>query len=96
MTECAWAESTMNGVKGYTVTGPNGNSIFLPSAGWSMDGYTDQVGKLVCYWTTTVGDMDGFAFALYANKGTASYNMTYNSDSCKCPYVQYRQLHQMI
>ena len=31
---CTWTWTTLNGVNGYTVTGPNGNSIFLPAAGY--------------------------------------------------------------
>ena len=30
---CTWTWTTLNGVRGYEVTGPNGNSIFLPAAG---------------------------------------------------------------
>ena len=29
-----WEWTEMNGCRGYKVTGPNGNSIFLPAAGW--------------------------------------------------------------
>lgn len=31
--KCSWKWTTYNGVKGQLVTGPNGNSIFLPAAG---------------------------------------------------------------
>ena len=31
---CTWQWTTLNGVNGYRVTGPNGNSIFLPAAGY--------------------------------------------------------------
>ncbi len=31
--ECTWTWTTQNGVNGMLVTGPNGNSIFLPAAG---------------------------------------------------------------
>ena len=31
--KCTWTWTTQNGVKGYKVTGPNGNHIFLPAAG---------------------------------------------------------------
>ena len=31
---CEWKWTEMNGCRGYKVTGPNGNSIFLPAAGW--------------------------------------------------------------
>ena len=32
--KCTWTWTAQNGVKGYRVTGPNGNSIFLPAAGY--------------------------------------------------------------
>lgn len=31
--ECTWTMITQNGVNGYNMTGPNGNSIFIPAAG---------------------------------------------------------------
>ncbi len=31
--ECTWVYGAINGHNGYTITGSNGNSIFLPSAG---------------------------------------------------------------
>ena len=31
--KCTWTWNSLNRVNGYTITGPNGNSIFLPSAG---------------------------------------------------------------
>lgn len=35
--KCKWEETTLNGRKGYKVTGSNGNSIFLPVAGYRYD-----------------------------------------------------------
>lgn len=32
LNDCTWEKSMLNDVKGYLVTGPNGNSIFLPAA----------------------------------------------------------------
>ena len=32
-TLCDWTWTTQNGIKGFRVTGPNGNSIFLPASG---------------------------------------------------------------
>ncbi|MBO7312015.1 MAG: hypothetical protein J6U82_04315 [Alistipes sp.] len=46
---CAWIWTSLNGVNGMEVTGPNGNSIFLPAAG-SSAGY---VGSLARYWSST-------------------------------------------
>ena len=35
MDKCTWSWTTINGIKGQKVTGPNGNSIFLPAAGFA-------------------------------------------------------------
>ena len=37
ISNCDWKWSTINGRNGYTVTGPNGNSIFLPAYGTQKD-----------------------------------------------------------
>ena len=54
--ECKWEEEILNGVNGMRVTGPNGNSIFLPAAG----GYGgEDIGYVFafCYcWTTSLAD----------------------------------------
>ena len=33
LNDCSWVWTTVNGVNGFRVTGPNGNSIFLPTVG---------------------------------------------------------------
>jgi len=38
-TKCTWTWTTQNGVEGIKVTGPNGNSIFLPAASGSKGEY---------------------------------------------------------
>lgn len=52
-TKCTWTWTTQNGVNGYLVTGPNGNSIFLPTAGYRYGGnlYASDSGY---YWSSTV------------------------------------------
>ena len=52
ITECNWTLDTMNGVDGYTVTGPNGNSIFLPMPGYLFDTYIDDIGIIGTYWSS--------------------------------------------
>ena len=37
--KCTWTWSEQEGRKGYKVIGPNGNSIFLPAAGWQNLGF---------------------------------------------------------
>lgn len=52
--KCKWKEASNNGQKGYIVTGPNGNSIFLPYAG-NCDGIVlSGVGEYGTYWTSTL------------------------------------------
>lgn len=51
---CTWTWITQNGVKGYKVTAPNGNSIFLPAAG-DMDGGTlYSAGSRGYYWSSSL------------------------------------------
>ena len=49
--ECTWTLKTIDGHKGYLVTGPNGNSIFLPMAGLKENQNKSQVGSGGFYWT---------------------------------------------
>lgn len=53
--KCTWQYTAVNGVNGAIVTGPNGNSIFLPAAGYKMwsDLYSD--GSVGYFWTGTSG-----------------------------------------
>ena len=48
---CKW--TTENGVSGSIVTGPNGNSIFLPAAGYCDSSSYCYVGKDGFYWNST-------------------------------------------
>ena len=45
-------------------SGPNGNRIFLPAAGWRDGTYTDLVGKKGFYWSSTLSS----SFSYYARK----------------------------
>ena len=44
-TNCTWTWTTQNGVNGYNVEGPNGNSIFLPAAGYRRGSSHDDTGS---------------------------------------------------
>lgn len=50
MGQCTWTRATLNGVKGRKVTGPNGNSIFLPDAGIRKGDWCG--GKIGAYWSS--------------------------------------------
>ena len=50
---CTWTWTTQNGVNGYNVTGPNGNSIFLPAAGYRFKPSLNNAGGNGYYWSST-------------------------------------------
>ena len=51
--KCETRWTTYNGSEGRLVTGPNGNSIFLPAAGWCDGSSQDSVGEDSDYWSST-------------------------------------------
>ena len=53
--KCTWVWTSRNSLKGYLVTGPNGNSIFLPAAGYRSDSIS-KVGENGRYWSSSPGD----------------------------------------
>ena len=57
-TSCTWIWTTENGVNGYKVTGPNGNSIFLPAAGLLEDTSLINVSSRGHYWSSCLKTND--------------------------------------
>lgn len=54
MNKCTRKWTTLNGIKGIRITGPNGKSIFLPAAGYrNSDGSFLEVGLDGWYWSAT-------------------------------------------
>ena len=52
---CTWTWTTQNGVNGYKVTSnTNGNSLFLPAAGYRYGSSLDYAGVYGCYWSASV------------------------------------------
>ena len=73
---CTWTLTTQNGVNGYQVKGPNGNSIFLPIAGLRKDSSLDRAGSIGCYWSSLLNKgHTGWAEGLY-----------FSSDEVTCSY----------
>lgn len=72
-TECSWTWMTENDVNGYKVVGPNGNSIFLPAAGYCSGSSLYNVGHKGFYW----------ASSLYTGNTSYAYylSFTYNDVS---------------
>ena len=55
---CTCELTTYNGVKGLLVTGPNGNTMFLPAAGYRCDSTLYRVGSYGYYWSSTLDSYD--------------------------------------
>ena len=64
---CTWTWTTQNGVNGYKVTSKtNGNSIFLPAAGYRYGSSLSLAGSYGGYWSSAPGEYnDGLAYNLY-------------------------------
>ena len=56
---CTWEWTQVNGVNGSNVTGPNGNSIFLPAAGYHNGSSLNDAGSSGVYWSSTPYDSNG-------------------------------------
>ena len=79
--KCTWTWTSQSGVKGYRVTGPNGNSIFLPAAGY-------------CVWSSrgNVGEHGGYrSSAPYKNDTSSAYGLY-----IRCGYHRVDWLHRYI
>ena len=77
---CTWAWTTQNGVNGYKVTGPNGNSIFLPAAGCVYEGTLDDAGSCGYYWSSS----------LYTDDPSFAYSVDFFSGYVGWYYYYYR------
>lgn len=76
--KCTWKWIRKNGVKGYKVTGSNGNSIFLPVAGYRYGESCHDVGELGYYWSSTpIKSNTGSAYSLYFGSGGYSVSWFY-------------------
>lgn len=71
--KCSWKYTTVNGINGYQVTGPNGNSIFLPAAGlYDGDGNLGLANDRGWYWSSTVYD-NSYALGFYLTPSSFTY-----------------------
>ena len=67
---CTWQWTQRNGVYGQLVSGPNGNTLFLPTAGYRWYDSLYGEGSYGCCWSRTLyslGPSD--AYDLYVNSG---------------------------
>ena len=69
-TECTWTWTTQNGVNGRLVTGPNGNTLFLPAAGYRYGSSLYDAGSWGFYRSRT----------LYSSSPYYAYSLGFISD----------------
>ena len=82
---CTWEWTSQNGVNGYLVTGSNGNSIFLPAAGYKENSSHTEVGEYGYYWSSTP----------QSNSNLGAYYL-YMSESSKLSYYYARVAGQSV
>ncbi len=75
--KCTWEWTTLNEVNGYIVTGPNGNSIFLPAAGTCYEESFGYVGEMGFYW---LGNVDDFALPGEVPERKSGYVIGFDSE----------------
>ena len=86
--KCTWEWTTQNGVNGQKVTGPNGNSIFLPAAGYRhCGGFLGAVGSFGSCWASTSYDSDD-AWYLYFYSSEVFVTTTYRCFGLSVRLVQ--------
>lgn len=87
--KCRWEWTTQNGVNGYKVTGPNGNSILLPAVGERFcNGDMIRVGTYGYYWSSTPDDHDHFAWYLHFNSSEVNIYSISRPDGLSVRLVQ--------
>lgn len=72
-TGCTWTWTTQDGVNGRLVTGPNGNSIFLPAAGYRYNAYLNNAGSYGFYWSSSLSTgRPGLAYGVDFDSGNVN------------------------
>ena len=74
---CTWEWTSMNDINGQKVTGPNGNSIFLPATGFWNGMLRYYMGSYGVYWSSTLKS-DNPSTAWRIDFGSSSVNRYYD------------------
>lgn len=68
--KCRWVWKQVDGMHGYEITGPNGNSIFLPANGYLHGDESVKYGVTGNYWTSSSDTSD--------EQNTKAYSLGFN------------------
>lgn len=77
---CTSVWTTQNGVNGRRFTGPNGNTLFLPAAGYRWDDILLSAGSDGDYWSSS----------LYTDNPVDAWFCNFGSGGCDMDYSSYR------
>ena len=82
--KCEWNPETRDGIDGYRVVGPNGNSIFIPIAGFNnkdqFGNGLQQANVNAYYWTKTrTSNLQNEAYDLGLNTLQGAYGIVFNT-----------------
>ncbi len=79
--KCDWTWTTVNGVNGRLVVGPNGNSIFLPAAGCRFGASLYRAGSYGYFWSSSLNsDYPDGAYYLYFYSGDLYWFLSSRND----------------
>ena len=78
LNNCTWTWTTLNGVNGYRVTGPNGNSIFLPAAGYRDGTGVYYQGAYGYYWSSSLRNYYSFSACLLCFNSCYNFSEDYS------------------
>ena len=79
LNHCTWTWASQNGINGYIVKSKtNGNSMFLPAAGWKYKTGSESVSKWGFYWlnslTTSISPANAYYWKFYSEPYKYQYD----------------------
>ena len=87
ITKCKWEEGKFQGQYGFWVTGPNGNTIFIPDTG-AISGYPDNLGGFSSasgslFWINELSNNNPHYAQYVYYSSSSSKAGTWSTDRCK-------------
>lgn len=81
LNNCTWEWTVQGGKNGCKVTGPNGNNIFLPAAGYRIGSSLYYAGEYGCYRSSTPYESNSsYAFSLFFTSSSQRVDWYYRSN----------------
>lgn len=78
LNNCSGIWTSRNSVNGYLLTGSNGNSIFMPAAGFCFESYVRHAGNWGLYWSSSLYSIENVWYLGFENTACDVYNGSLN------------------